>query len=581
MATIAFWSGRLMIYRTLHAYILRELLRVFLLTASALTTLMAFGGMFRPVTKQGIDVSQVMVILINLMPAMLAYAIPIAALFAAVLVYWRMSTDNELTACRAGGISHFSLVIPAILLGLAVASADLVFVNYVVPQFLQKTERLVYRDLGSFIVSQINRQERFQHERLTVTADSAELQPTSDPNVNTVVLYGLAATMMDKQDKPIATVVGQKAELRIRNLAGQDAVEIDISLSNTLGFNPGNAFQKVSGSASTISPDGRPFRVPSYFKSKPKFLNWVDLRRIGQKPYLFPRVADIIERIEQARQYEKIAANIFVWWQDTRAEGRNSLTFAQSSLSGAGRNQVTLQAGRATLNSSADPQKALTFTGAENQSGGVRVEQRVDGRLTSVYTCDSADLVLTVDPFTGTGVGTSLQLRGNVLRENRQQPGFSPVPVSNAPVISGLILDRAVGEVPLVTDDKKGELMTYADESQRPEVRELGRLAHLRVTELFQKIDSELHSRGSFALSCLTLVLLGAALGILLRGKNPLAVFVVGFVPAIILVLLITGGRQLTESSPRNVIPGIILIWAGNGILLAIVAGVYAKLLRR
>jgi lipopolysaccharide export LptBFGC system permease protein LptF len=570
-----------MIYRTLHAYILRELLRVFLLTAAALTTLMAFGGMFRPVTKQGIDVSQVMVILINLMPAMLAYAIPIAALFAAVLVYWRMSTDNELTACRAGGISHFSLVIPAILLGLAVASADLVFVNYVVPQFLQKTERLVYRDLGSLIVSQINRQERFQHERLTVTADSAELLPSTDPNVNTVVLYGLAATMMDKQDKPIATVVGQKAELRIHNLAGQDAVEIDISLSNTLGFNPANAFQKVSGSASTISPDGRPFRVPSYFKSKPKFLNWVDLRKLGQKPYLFPKVADTIERIEQARRYELITANIFAWWQKARAEGKNPLTFAQSALSGPGHNQVTLQAAKAALDSDVDPQEALTFSGDGAPGGGVRIEQRVDGKLTNVYTADAADLVLTVDPFTNSGVGTSLRLRGNVLRENHQQPGFSPVPVSNPPSISGLILDPALGEVPPVPEDAKGELMTYADESNRSEVRDLGRQAHIRVTELFQRIDSELHSRGSFALSCLTLVLLGAALGILLRGKNPLAVFVVGFVPAIILVLLITGGRQLTEGSPRNVVPGIILIWAGNGILLAIVAGVYAKLLRR
>jgi len=69
-----------MIYRTLHVYILRELLRVFLMTASALTTLLAFGGMFKPLTRQGIDIGQVMVLMFNLMPAMLAYAIPIAAL---------------------------------------------------------------------------------------------------------------------------------------------------------------------------------------------------------------------------------------------------------------------------------------------------------------------------------------------------------------------------------------------------------------------------------------------------------------------------------------------------------------------
>ena len=570
-----------MIYRTLHTYILRELLRVFLLTASALTTLMAFGGMFKPVTKQGIDVSRVMVILINLMPAMLAYAIPIAALFAAVLVYWRMSTDNELTACRAGGISSLALVIPAFLLGMAVASADLVFVNYVVPQFLQKTERLVFRDLGSFIVSQIGRQERFQYDRLTVTADSAELLPSDDPDVTIVVLRGLAATMMDKQDKPIATVVGQEAQLRIRNLAGQDAVEIDISLTNALGFDPGNAFRKVSGSASTISPDGRPFRVPSYFKNKPKFLNWVDLMKLAHDPYLFPRVADVVERIELARQYEKVTDNIDDWWKKARDAGGSSLTFSQSSIDGIGRNQIILQAGTARIDAAGDPQESLSFTGAGEAPGGVHVEQRIDGKLTTVYTCDAADLVLNVDPFTNAGVSASLRLRGNVQRENRLQPGLSSVKVPTQSV-TGLILEPAIRFVAPIPDDAKSELMNYARGSPRREVRKLGDDAQVQVTKLFQNIDSELHSRGSFALSCLTLVLLGAALGILMRGKNPLAVFVVGFVPAIILVLLITGGRQLTEGkNPHNVIPGIILIWAGNGILLGIVAGVYAKLLRR
>ena len=47
---------------------LRELLRVFFLTASALTTLMAFGGTFRPLTKQGIDVRELLVIVMNMMP---------------------------------------------------------------------------------------------------------------------------------------------------------------------------------------------------------------------------------------------------------------------------------------------------------------------------------------------------------------------------------------------------------------------------------------------------------------------------------------------------------------------------------
>jgi lipopolysaccharide export LptBFGC system permease protein LptF len=573
---------RLMIYRTLHTYILRELLRVFLLTASALTTLMAFGGMFRPVTKQGIDVSQVMVILVNLMPAMLAYAIPIAALFAAVLVYWRMSTDNELTACRAGGMSFISIVTPAFVLGLAVASVDLVFVNYVVPRFLQSTERIVYRDMGSLIVSQVNRQERFQYKRLVVAADSAEEVSSGEPDVSIVVLHGLAATMLDnKQDKPIATVVGEEAQLRIHNLTGQDAVEIDISLRNASGFNPANGFQRVSVSATTLSPDGRPFREASYFKSKAKFLNWRDLMTLGQKPYLFPTVADLTEKIEEARGYEQITGNIYTWWQEARAQGK-AISFTQAAVGGASQNLITVQAANAAISPSKAPQEALTFTGGGPETGRVRVEQQIGGVLTTAYTCDSADLVLSADQYTGGGVSAALRLSGNVMRENHQRPGLTPVPVPSQSV-TGLLLIPALKQVPPVPEDAKAmaALVASAAHSEREDIKKLGQSAQKEVTKLFQTIDSELHSRGSFSLSCLTLVLLGAALGILMRGKNPLAVFVVGFVPAIILVLLITAGRQLTEGDPHNVRSGIIMIWAGNGVLLAIVAGVYMKLLRR
>src|ERR1700759_1329750 len=106
------------------------------------------------------------------MPAMLAYAIPIAALFAAVLVYWRLATDNEMTACRASGISFTAIVMPALLLGLIVASVDLVFVNYVVPVFLQRTERAIISDLGSLVSNQINQQGQFKFDRLVGYADS-------------------------------------------------------------------------------------------------------------------------------------------------------------------------------------------------------------------------------------------------------------------------------------------------------------------------------------------------------------------------------------------------------------------------
>jgi lipopolysaccharide export system permease protein len=571
-----------MIYRTLHTYILRELLRVFLLTASALTTLMAFGGMFKPMTKQGIDVSQVMVILVNLMPAMLAYAIPIAALFAAVLVYWRMSTDNELTACRAGGISFRAIVMPAFFLGLAVASVDLLFVNYVVPRFLQSTERVVQRDLASLIVNQIGKNERFEYDKLMVTADAAEQDP-EDPSH--VILYGLAASYADQQNK-IYTAVGQRAALYFLKRPGEDSVEINIYLTNALAFDPTKGFQKVSVSVQQLSPDGRPIPVPSYFRSKAKFLNYLDLMNVSRKPYLFPTVAEAVDRIKRVYDYECISANIRKLWQARHANAA-PLTFSQPALGGRGTNEITLYANKAVINDRGPPEQALSFTG-NTAADHVRIEQRSNGALVAAYTCQTAELVLSPDSYTGTGfrgaaspdpdsgVSASLRLSGNVLQQNFLAPDLPPVGMETQS-ITGLTLDPSVKKVAYVWADPA----SWALASPREDVRKLGAQYQKRENDLIRTITSELHSRGSFSISCLTLVLLGAALGILLRGQNPLAVFVVGFVPAIVLVLLITAGRQVTENSSHSVVPGIILIWAGNVILLAVVAAVYLKLLRR
>src|SRR3982751_6323595 len=103
--------------RTLFFYIFKDLFRIFMMTSGALAGIMSFGGLLRPLTEHGLDASQVGKMLTYLTPAMTAYSFPVAALFAATMVYGRLSADNELTACRAGGISLLSVAVPAFLLG--------------------------------------------------------------------------------------------------------------------------------------------------------------------------------------------------------------------------------------------------------------------------------------------------------------------------------------------------------------------------------------------------------------------------------------------------------------------------------
>jgi lipopolysaccharide export LptBFGC system permease protein LptF len=558
-----------MVYKTLHWYIFRELLRIFVLTASALTTLLAFGGMFKPFTKQGVDIRQLLIIMMNLMPAMLAYAIPIAALFAAVLVYWRISTDNELTACRAGGISFYSIVFPAFVLGVIVAAVDWGFVNYVVPKFLQATEQAVRRDAAALLVNQINRQEKFQLGNVVIYADAAREEPSEQPNVSRVILNGMAAAQL-KNGKPQFLAIARQAVATINNHPDTGSSEFTCKLTDAAAFDPNN-FQKLTGSIDTFPPGNRPIPVPSFLKDKPKFYNRRALLDLVENPAPFPDVAKVLNDIEDRYTFETIQSRMFNLWKTTAADGRKPLVFTAVDAGSPIPSEYRLYAPAAVLT----PDHQLTFTSRPNIAP-VRVEQYLKNILQSSFTCDNVDFLIGEDQFANGATVAKLQFDGNVMRRDLIHR-IAPTPAGTV-IVSGIQLPDAIKNVQIPDPP---QLIQEARTSGSPVLAKLALDANDQIRRLLNTISSEFNSRGSFSLSCLTLVLLGAALGIELRGRNPLAVFVVGFVPAVILVLLITAGQQLAEGGSKHVSAGIGLIWAGNILLLAMVVSVYSVLLRR
>jgi len=563
-----------MVFKTLHWYIIRELLRIFVMTASALSTLAALGGTFRPLTKQGVEIGQLMTIMMYMMPAMLAYTIPMAALFAAVLVYWRLSTDNELTACRASGISFVAIVMPALILGLVVASVDLVFVNYVVPIFLEKTERAIISDIGSLLVTQVGRQENMKFRDFVIYADSAQERDSGSPNSVVVVLQGVAATKL-KNGKPAQIIIAPEAVATITTSDSPDTeAEISFKLDRASAFDP-RSFKRASFTVDSLF-GGEKIPIPSTLKSKPKFLNHTKLSEYQHDPTNFEPVKKIIDQMATIYQYQSIGTQLYDRWKASSGGGQKPLIFQVPGNSADSLDDLYIYSPGAAL----DNEQQLVFSGAPGKP--VRIDEYShppagEKKLLYTYTCGEAALTLAPDEFSASGLAISLQLKNNVgsVDHVRQIPGFSGA----SKTIAGVVLPASIAPAPV---PPPLDLLRIAAASTSPSMQSRNIDARKEITRLIHTIQSELHSRGSFSVSCLTLVLLGAALGILLRGKNPLAVFVVGFVPAIFLVLLITAGRQMAEGlSNRNVPIGITLIWMGNAIILALIIGVYSKLLRQ
>jgi lipopolysaccharide export LptBFGC system permease protein LptF len=556
--------------KTLHWYILRELLRIFILTSSVLTTILAFGGTFRPLTKEGLTLIQLLNVLMDLGPAMLAYSIPLAALFAAVIVYWRLATDNELSGARASGVSYVTLVMPAVILGLAVGLVDMAFVGYVVPRFLQKTSEVVQMDIASMLLHNVDQRQPFQFNNMVVYADKAYLVPNPANDqppkgvIRTIIqLRGLAAMPL-KNNRPTSIIIARAANVIVDKDAALNQVSVGVQLENGTAFDP-NSLRQIRGTIRYLPPDGKPHVIGSLIGNKPKFLDLFRLEKFNQRPSLFPPIAENVHQLLHALRIQSIAVKYLhdfkpgVPMRFTRSNGAALVSSPLAMLTGTHGN--------------------LLFSAAPGRP--VQVQVIHGGHITQIYLAQHAKLLVsrkeaqaaltpTPQQYITPSLTASLELTGGIREKNigldRRFHAGPPIVV-----LSSIVPLQPESGIPAIPPVNKAT----------PAIAQLINTVHDQENRLRRQILSEFQSRASFAFSCIVLVILGTALGIILQGRNPLAVFVVGVVPAMVLVLLINTGREMITRTTTSDVPGTILIWSGNGLLIILNIVIYSRLLKR
>jgi lipopolysaccharide export system permease protein len=160
--------------RTLHRYILAELLKVSLVTVTALTAMILLAGVAREASSRGLGPAQILRLIPYLFPDALRFSVPATLLFSVCSVYGRMSAANEVVAVKSLGISPMTLLWPGLIFAF-LASLLAVWLNEVAVSWgTEGVRRVIVEEASEIAYGVLRTQKRYSTRQFSVVVKGVE-----------------------------------------------------------------------------------------------------------------------------------------------------------------------------------------------------------------------------------------------------------------------------------------------------------------------------------------------------------------------------------------------------------------------
>lgn len=545
---------------TIWRYTLIELWRLVVLTTAVLVVVIVFAAAVRYTAAGKLGPLETLRFMGLAMVPMLQYALPFAAGFGATLAYHRMAQDNELKAAAASGVSHRSLLGPALISGILLTGLLSLLTAQIIPGFLRDMQRMVTQDVTKMVVGSIRSGQALDFNGRMIHADSVrELGPDPDGRFNQMLLLtGVTGLEVDDSGQVVKEVTAKQAligfshggaAMAAGDADGSSGMLVTLVLKNWTGWERGK------GQASGESTEPYSVPMPGGLDDDPKFFTSSELGRLPANPdrlnIISSRAQELAYRMAERQCTATIDAAL-------RASGQVRM------LDQEGRTYEIRASGmqwnhdrqRWELLPTGPGQPFVVEVSGDPNAPGVRPFVAKNAGLTSDIGSDAWSRRLTLNlemddvrSFAGEeAAGEWTQLRRGTL-----VPVDNPLPA---------LLDMTSAE--LLAKVHADEAMSRDEFVLRP-ARELEK----RIAKLEREIISKRHERAAISVSCMVMVLAGALTAMRLAGSLPLTVYLWSFFPALVAVITISAGQQTTHQIGAG---GLFILWGGVALLVGYVA---------
>lgn len=577
---------------TLYRHIFADLMVVFTLTLIGLTSILALAGVLIRTRQEGLDSGQIALIFIYLLPVMLTVTLPFAALFSATLVFGRMSGNNEINACRAGGISLARLLAPPAALAVLTGGATFWLTNWVIPNYTMRVERAARENFKSGLLTRLRSRGRAPlpgagGAQTRIFADGAD--PRSEPatidnaallirngETRGTIVTARRMTMEFDSDGGRLRMAMYDAWVVPHNLVSEDAAGKPASGKAADAKSAAPPDRRIEADKLTVS-----VALPSRFNFRSRFGSLDELLALRREPVTDHNVRAALAGLQAAWQALRCRELLAEQFPDGARAG---FTFVRPSAAGDGVDDGPVPAIHYRLTG---VRTGPVGSGALLSLRDVALESypaphAQDPTAAPSYRelrAASATVEADVNPGAGRNLlrirlkdctsarvrrGEGLEEISQVRRPDWSFDGIAPVP---APADAGAA-------------DHARIMRESADWPDAPELRGARADLDAAVARLVRTIDSHLHSRSASAACCLLFVFLGAGLGVMCRTGDYVLAMAISAVPGAVTIGVIAVGGRIYVDMARPTL-GMLVIWGGPLLLLAAGALLWRKLLSR